>query len=998
MSHIDIGISALRAAQVGLTTTAQNIANASTTGYHRQQVNLVDRRALTTDAGWLVGGVDVGTISRLRDATIEQALTANVSGQAGADIKLQALQRIEQALTPSDTSIHALVTEFFDRVDSLATNPAETVLRRELIATASQLASAINDISSTFDGLQGDIRTDIVTTVDRVNELADQIVTANRDIRLARSRGTLNEPNSLLDKRDRLINELAGYVDIDPTSLLSGGDPLVAAGGGLVIGEATSHLTVEFDVSGRLQLASTNGQKGIDVRGGVLGGLLDGLHSVDLGLRQEFDSWVSTLISRIDTIQATGIGLNGPAGAIIGQRSIQPPDLVLARTDSLFGLQSGDLTLTITDASGTRTSHVISVDVNRDTLQDVVSRLDAIPGLTAELNTDEGTVSLHAATGFGIDFAGRTDPTPVTQAITGTARPVFGGVYSGDSNANWNVEVISGGEIGVSDGVLLRVTDATTGAIVGDYSVGRGYAASQPFEIADGITLALGAGTLNTGDTFSTRVTADPDQTGLLANLGLQTFFAGRSFSEFSIHPDLQASPEAIAASRTGGAGEGRQLDRLIELRGEGLFSAGGENIEERLATITGISGVLVTSVQREIDQRSVKQSQLEDARDSISGVDPNEELLQMLKYQRSLPGGIAARHNHRSDAGRSVHHHSLEPDTMPFRITPFRQLALGQSYSQAQTVRLADLRNQISSGIRVHKPSDDPRAQKLILDQQTIISHFDNQVSVIQDVRTVLNDASTEVRSAQQIVVNIKELALQARQISDPAEAAVYADEINGYLKSLGVIANSRHDSRYLFAGSDMQTSPYPDVSQSSDYLGAIDSGTTQLAGAGHVKTYLSGLAVFTTGAAGTTVVRGTTGATGGPGTASGHGGWNSAGAAFGHHIFWNIRNRCRHEFSGGRHGHRWGWRPSSGNHRHQRHGDVRHDRTGRRRTGGVYECRHQSADHRAERRSRLCGYHSDHGGILRNSGSVSDGNTVSERRTDNHADRLFLEPDSGR
>ena len=118
MSHIQIGLSAIRAAQVALNTSAQNVANASTDGYHRQRVDLVDRRTFQTAHSTVSGGgVDVAQITRLRDAAIEQSLTSNLSGREAANVQLTAFQQIEKALTPGAGSIHTLVTEFFDQVE-----------------------------------------------------------------------------------------------------------------------------------------------------------------------------------------------------------------------------------------------------------------------------------------------------------------------------------------------------------------------------------------------------------------------------------------------------------------------------------------------------------------------------------------------------------------------------------------------------------------------------------------------------------------------------------------------------------------------------------------------------------------------------------------------------------------------------------------------------------------------------------------------------------------
>jgi flagellar hook-associated protein 1 len=299
-------------------------------------------------------------------------------------------------------------------------------------------------------------------------------------------------------------------------------------------------------------------------------------------------------------------------------------------------VKSGELTVTVTDSTGQRRSTVLAIDPNRDSLRDVVSSLDGITGLRATV-TSSGVVSLLAEPGYVFDFAGRPDQTPLTSTLTGTALPEISGTWLGPANATWQVDVLSSGEVGVTSGVMLRVTDTSTGDIVGDFNVGLGYPAGEGLEIADGVRISLSTGTLNAGESFQVRLTAEPDETGLLATLGLQSFFTGDSLRELQVHPDLAASPAGLAASRSGLPGEGRQLDRLMSLRNTLLFGDQTETAEDRLASMTGLSGLLAASRQLEVDQRDARQSQLETARAAISGVDPNEELLEMIQYQRAF-------------------------------------------------------------------------------------------------------------------------------------------------------------------------------------------------------------------------------------------------------------------------------------------------------------------------------------------------------------------------
>lgn len=82
MKAFDIGLSALRAQQLTLSVLGNNLANASTPGYHRQQVDLATRSPLREDTFSIGTGVDVTNIRRLTNDAVETALIRN-SSEAG---------------------------------------------------------------------------------------------------------------------------------------------------------------------------------------------------------------------------------------------------------------------------------------------------------------------------------------------------------------------------------------------------------------------------------------------------------------------------------------------------------------------------------------------------------------------------------------------------------------------------------------------------------------------------------------------------------------------------------------------------------------------------------------------------------------------------------------------------------------------------------------------------------------------------------------------------
>lgn len=180
-------------------------------------------------------------------------------------------------------------------------------------------------------------------------------------------------------------------------------------------------------------------------------------------------------------------------------------------------------------------------------------------------------------------------------------------------------------------------------------------------------------------------------------------------------------------------------------------------------------------------------------------------------------------------------------------RITPHRQLQLQIAHSQSQTTKSAGLQNDISSGVRVHRPSDDPQAQQTILNQRTSISRIQTQLDAISRTQTYLNSTNTSLLDAQNSLTQAKSLALQARQAVTPFEFSAIATEVEGVLSNLDSIANRKVDGRYLFGGVDHDSPPYTGIIDGpTDYHGSEHSSALFLTDEAPIPVLLSGTDVF--------------------------------------------------------------------------------------------------------------------------------------------------------
>ncbi len=620
------GLSALTASQRGLDITGENIANASTPGYHRQNLILEPR--------WLGGpvgqGVDIDSIARARDQLIERSLTSHQIQTGQNDAELGLLHQLETLFSPGTASLGGRAANLFGRIQQLAARPDDDTQRGAVLAAAQDLAGTLNGLAASVGELRGSSRQSVEDNVEQVNTLARQIAGFNRQIQDALVRGY--SPNELKDQRDQALNQMAALVDVRTTDQPGGMITVVAANLTLVGGATSARLAVQADAAGLLSLTPEGSTVPLTISGGAITGLIE-VHNQTLpAYQQRLDDIARGLAAALDTIQATGLGLDGPPTSALGVRDVSDPAAPLATTADL-PVQAGDLTVSVTDLStGQRTLLRLAIDPATQSLQDLATALTTATGgqVTASVTADN-RLQLQAQAGYAFDFAGRLPSAPENVAMGGTSAPTVTGRYTGPDNGTYSFQVVGSGTVGVTAGLALEVRD-TASNLVTTLNVGQGYTPGSALAAGNGLTVRLSAGTTAAGS-FDIPVTAEPDTTGVLAALGVNTLFTGSTASDLAVRADLLASPEGLAASRDGGAGDASNLTRLLDVRGQTLLS--GQTLEELSADLVGDVG---QGVRDREDQQSALMSlgqELFSRQQAISGVDPNEEIANMLQYQR---------------------------------------------------------------------------------------------------------------------------------------------------------------------------------------------------------------------------------------------------------------------------------------------------------------------------------------------------------------------------
>ena len=215
---LEIAASGLRAANAALNTTANNISNANTEGYSRQQVKQEAMNPLRVFDTYGCAGAGVNTlaIERIRDRFYDQKFRENETKLGEFDTKAYYCKMIEEYLTDDGkTGFKSIFDQFGVALQEITKNGSSDATKRSFISAAKSMADYFNNMYGDLQNLQADVNDEIKIRVDHINSIAQDLATVNKQINLIEINGPV--ANELRDKRDALLDELSGVVDVTVT-------------------------------------------------------------------------------------------------------------------------------------------------------------------------------------------------------------------------------------------------------------------------------------------------------------------------------------------------------------------------------------------------------------------------------------------------------------------------------------------------------------------------------------------------------------------------------------------------------------------------------------------------------------------------------------------------------------------------------------------------------------------------------------------------------------
>ena len=215
---LNIAYTGLLASNAAMNTTSNNIANVQTEGYSRQQVTQQASNALRVfqTYGCAGAGVETLAIERIRDEFYDGRFWDNNAQLGEYDMKQYYMQQLETYFDDDGKSTG--FKTIFDQLmitgmQALLKDPNSATAKSQFVGYAGALTEYFNGMAGNLEKVQKDINQEIKLKVDQINSLAGEIASLNKQINTIELAGT--KANELRDRRTLLIDELSKIVDVE---------------------------------------------------------------------------------------------------------------------------------------------------------------------------------------------------------------------------------------------------------------------------------------------------------------------------------------------------------------------------------------------------------------------------------------------------------------------------------------------------------------------------------------------------------------------------------------------------------------------------------------------------------------------------------------------------------------------------------------------------------------------------------------------------------------
>ncbi len=539
-SSIRLGANALQANQIGLQVVGQNIANASTPGYIREEVVLTPG-PLQEVGGLVLGtGVKVEAVVQRIDAFLEERLRGSVSERSEAETLESSYLELEAVIGElGDTDLSTLMNDFFSSIAEVLNQPESETVRSLAVMEGATLASEINRLADRVVELRSELNDRVIAVESDINRLIEEIQELNVQISVTEAGDvSASDAVGLRDQRLAALEELAGLIEIRVKEQPDGSVTVYCGSDFLIYQGVARQVEVVLEgdrglAAAEIHVVRTDAE--LNPESGELAGLLTARDEIMGGFLDQLDEFAQTLAFEFNKVYSGGQGLTG-FQELTSEFAVTADDVALDQAGLEYTPVNGSFQVIVHDeGAGTSQTTDVLVDLNGlgddTTLADLATMLDAIDGVSA--------------------------------AVT-------------------------------SDGELTISSDSS----------GQEFAFSS-------------------------------DTSGVLAALGLNTFFSGSSASSLGVSEVLRGNPATFAASRGGIAADTENAEELAAFLDRPLESQNDASLATLYQSMISETAQASSTAQAVAEGARTFERTLQGQKSSVSGVNLDEETVDMLALQQ---------------------------------------------------------------------------------------------------------------------------------------------------------------------------------------------------------------------------------------------------------------------------------------------------------------------------------------------------------------------------
>lgn len=396
-SSIRMAANTLQANTIALQVVGQNLANANTPGYIREEVILAPAPTQRSGNLLLGLGVEVQAVIQKIDLFLEERLRGSVSDRVDAETQESSYMQLEGLIGElSDTDLSTSISNFFASIQEILSAPESISVRNLAVLQGVTLTTDINRLAARATQIRADTNDQIIDMAEDINRLLEEIRLLN--VRIVNVEGgDISESDAvgLRDQRLMALENLAKLINIRVKEQPSGGVVVYSGSDFLVFEAVLREVEVVLDNEGGpsiadIQLAETNSR--LNPTSGELRGLLDSRDEIMGGFLDQLDELARTLAFEFNKVYSKGQGLNGfqTLTSEFAVDDVEEP--ALNEAGLRFTPVNGSFQILVHNTqTGDRETVDVMVDLNGlgddMTLEDLADALDAINGISSSTTT-----------------------------------------------------------------------------------------------------------------------------------------------------------------------------------------------------------------------------------------------------------------------------------------------------------------------------------------------------------------------------------------------------------------------------------------------------------------------------------------------------------------------------------------------------------------------------------------------------------------------------------